>query len=48
MSKWAEKVLGLALVEPAISSASFGEWGETKVMSEVLCSGLYADISLLS
>ena len=31
VSKWGDKVAGLVVVEPGISTASFKEWGEGKV-----------------
>lgn len=31
VSKWGDKVAGLIVVEPGISTASFKEWGEGKV-----------------
>ena len=31
VSKWGDKVAGLVVVEPGISTASFLEWGEGKV-----------------
>ncbi|KXJ16185.1 uncharacterized protein ZK1073.1 [Exaiptasia diaphana] len=30
-SKWKEKILGLIVVEPCTATASFKEWGETKI-----------------
>ena len=31
VTKWGEKIAGLVVVEPGISTASFKEWGEGKV-----------------
>ena len=31
VSKWGDKVAGLVVVEPGISTATFKEWGEGKV-----------------
>ena len=31
VSKWGEKIAGLVVVEPGISTASFKEWSEGKV-----------------
>ena len=31
VSKWGDKIAGLVVVEPGISTASFKEWGEGKV-----------------
>lgn len=31
MGKWADKVLGVVLVEPVANTASFKEWSSTKV-----------------